>query len=153
SDALGVCGKYFSVGDAMSFGSLRRILVAVIFSLAGMSVAYGQQFSGLTGGGTDNSGGAGSGAKGELGNTSRALHFTTTTNDIGVYQFSRIPPATGYELTFRKDGFRKALVSNVSLGVGTVETRDVRLEVGDLAQSVEVFLTGEASLNTTDASI
>src|SRR5262249_11561887 len=44
-------------------------------------------------------------------------------------------------------------VSNVSLGVGTVETRDVRLEVGDLAQSIEVFVTGEASLNTTDASI
>ncbi|HJZ65656.1 MAG TPA: carboxypeptidase-like regulatory domain-containing protein, partial [Candidatus Acidoferrum sp.] len=139
----------------MSFASLRRILVAVIFSLAGLglSAAYAQQFSGLTGVVTDNSGGAVSGVTVQLDNTSRALHFTTTTNDIGVYQFSHIPPATGYELTFTKDGFRKALVSNVSLGVGTVETRDVRLEVGDLAQSIEVFVTGEASLNTTDASI
>ncbi|HWZ98729.1 MAG TPA: carboxypeptidase-like regulatory domain-containing protein [Candidatus Dormibacteraeota bacterium] len=137
----------------MTFRGLRKILAAAILCLVAVAVASAQQYSGVAGVVTDSSGATVAGVAVQLDNASRGLHFTTTTSDIGVYQFLRVAPAADYELTFTKDGFRKVVVSKVTLGVSTVETRDVKLEVGNLTQSVEVFANGEATLNTTDASI
>jgi hypothetical protein len=124
-----------------------------ILSLAAGIAASAQQYSGVAGVVTDTSGATVAGVTVQLDNPSHGLHFTTATNDIGVYQFLRVVPASEYDLTFTKDGFRKVVISRVTLGVSTVETRDVKLEVGNLTQSVEVFANGEATLNTTDASI
>ncbi|HWZ96551.1 MAG TPA: carboxypeptidase-like regulatory domain-containing protein [Candidatus Dormibacteraeota bacterium] len=127
------------------------ILGLVLVSLA--SRASAQQFSGVSGVVFDKSGGTVSGVSVTLENTKLGIHVTTTTNDIGYYQFLRLTPAEGFELTFVKDSFRKFVLSNLTLGVGTVETRDVTLEVGSVTQSVEVQASGEATLNTSDATV
>jgi len=125
-----------------------------VFILMGLaSLASAQQFSGVSGVVSDKSGGTVSGVTVTLDNPKLGIHATTTTNDIGYYQFLRLAPTDGFQLTFTKDGFNKFVLSNVTLGVSTVETRNAVLEVGSVTQSVEVQATGEATLNTSDASV
>ncbi len=131
-----------------------RVVVRCVLALAGFAtVTMAQQSSGVSGVASDNSGGTISGVTVALDNPKLGLHATTTTSDSGYYQFLRIAPAAGFELTFTKDGFRKFVLSNVTLGVSTVETRNVTLELGSVTQSVEIQATGEATLNTTDATV
>src|SRR4029077_6825600 len=131
-----------------------RVVGLCALALVGFAaVSMAQQSSGVSGVVADNSGGTVSGVTVALDNPKLGLHATTTTSDIGYYQFLRVAPASGVELPFTKDGFGKFVLSNVTLGVSTVETRNAVLEVGSVTQSVEVQATGEATLNTSDASV
>lgn len=138
---------------------MRLIRGIVLLGMAGIAVlmiagpAAAQQFSGVTGTVTDPTGGAVVGAEVVLDNAGRGIHLVTVTNDQGVYQFLRLAPSGGYQLRASKDGFQKFVLSDVALGVSTVETRNIKLDVGNVSQVVEVQATGEATLNTTDASI
>lgn len=132
---------------------LRGVVLGVLFLLVGSFPLRAQQFSAVSGVVSDSSGGVISGVTVELSNEQLGLHLTTTTNDLGFYQFLRQTPAQGYSLTFTKDGFAKLSVSNITLGASTTETRNVSLEVGAVTQSISVEAAGEATLNTTDATI
>jgi len=126
-------------------------LSVIVFLAAGRANA--QQFSAVSGVALDNSGGAISGVTVALDNDNTGVHATTTTNETGYYQFLRVAPGEGYRLTFTKDGFRKLVIEKVALGVGVVEKRDAQLELGVVSQTVEVQASGEATLNTTDATV
>src|SRR5579871_1205548 len=128
------------------------VVLALVSSWAGFTVRA-QQTSGVSGVVTDNTGGAISGVTVTLDNQNLGIHVSTTTNDIGYYQFIRLNPASGFELTFTKDGFRKLVLSSITLGISTVETRNATLEVGTVTQSVEVQASGETTLNTSDATV
>lgn len=132
---------------------LRVFAILVSAFLAFAYVGRSQQTSSVSGVVTDNTGGVVSGVTVTLDNAKLGIHATATTSEIGFYQFLRVTPADSYELTFSKDGFRKLVVSNVTLGASAAETKNVRLEVGAVTQSVEVQASGEATLNTSDATI
>src|SRR5271157_5727410 len=117
-----------------------------VFSLA-------QQTSGVNGVITDKTGGVISGVQVALDNSLLGFHQETTTNDLGFYQFIHIDSGAGYQLTFTKDGFRKVVLSDITLGVATVATYNTRLELGSVSQIIEVTSAGESTLNTTDASV
>ena len=123
----------------------------LLLSFTGMAAA--QATSGITGVITDSSGAVVVGASVKLTNAATAFSAATTTNDVGAYQFLRVPPGGGYVLTFTKDQFRPVSISNLSLGVSVVETRDARLTVGNTSETVEVTASGEGTVNTIDASI
>jgi hypothetical protein len=128
--------------------------LVVLVSLPFVSLPLrAQQVSAVNGVVSDKSGGVISGVTVELGNAQVGLHKRTTTNELGFYQFLRQAPGEGYSLTFAKDGFSKLVVSNVALGVSSTETRNVTLELGVVTQSIEVQAAGEATLNTTDATV
>src|SRR5437588_8857484 len=133
--------------------NLRGVVLGVLFFLVGSFPLHAQQFSAVSGVVSDKSGGVISGVTVELDNSQLGLHETTTTNDLGFYQFLRKTPAQGYSLTFTKEGFAKLAVNSISLGVSTTESRNVGLEVGAVTQSISVEASGEATLNTTDATI
>jgi len=133
--------------------NLRGVVLGVLFLLVGSFPLHAQQFSAVSGVVSDKSGGVISGVTVELDNSQLGLHETTTTNDLGFYQFLRRAPGQGYSLTFSKEGFTKVVLSSVALGVSTTETRNVTLEVGAVTQSISVQASGEATLNTTDATI
>jgi hypothetical protein len=131
-----------------------RVSAMMLFAaILALLPARAQNVSGVRGVVTDSTGAVISGVTVELDNPGRGLHFAATTDDLGAYQIQRVPPATGYILTFTKDGFRKLTLSDLALGVNTTETRNVTLELGNVTQSIEVKATGEATLNTSDASI
>ncbi len=127
-------------------------LVATLFFFAG-SRAMAQATSSLTGVVTDPSGAVVAGADVNLADTSTSFTASTTTNSAGIYQFKDVPPGAHYVLTFTKANFQTFVIQNVSLAVSTKETRDAKLEIGDTKTTIEVKAEGEASLNTTDASI
>ena len=73
------------------------------------------------------------------------------TNDTGRYFFANVPPAT-YSVTVAKAGFRTAKLTNQVVNVSTTLTLNVTMELGSVAQTVEVTATG-ADLQTMNATV
>jgi hypothetical protein len=84
-------------------------------------------------------------------NTATSAARSTVTNDSGLYQLSALPPGV-YDLTVELTGFRSARIEKLELRVDLPARADVRLEIGNLTDTVNV----EASMpliNTVDASL
>ena len=64
----------------------------------------------------------------------------TQSNSEGIYYLPALPPGQ-YELTAEKQGFRPSKVSNIPLSVNLTATINVVLEVGTVAEAVEVQAT------------
>ncbi|MGA9185544.1 MAG: carboxypeptidase-like regulatory domain-containing protein, partial [Candidatus Acidiferrales bacterium] len=133
-----------------------RILFAsfflILFALASGRV-QAQDNSSVTGVVTDPSGALVANATVTLTNPSIGFSSTKTTNEIGVYEFSNVPPAAGYSLVVSKAGFSDLTLNAITLNVGNKETEDVQLHVGDAKITIEVTANSAETLNTTDATI
>lgn len=77
--------------------------------------------------------------------------FTVNTSDNGTY---RVPAVSNglYTVTITTAGFKKSVTSNVKVDVGLPTTVDAALELGDVAQIVEVTSGGEV-LQTETAAV
>jgi len=131
---------------------LRFLLVFVSFAFFPAAMCA-QEVSSLAGTVTDKSGGAIRDAQVELANTGNGFAQSTKTNELGAYKFLRVPPGSGYSLTFVKDGFQRLVISDLYLTVNTTSNHDAVLEVGAINQQIEVQATSETTLNTTDATV
>ncbi|HKQ53133.1 MAG TPA: carboxypeptidase-like regulatory domain-containing protein, partial [Pyrinomonadaceae bacterium] len=87
-----------------------------------------------------------------LTNVERSFTRTQTTDEEGTYVFSAVPPGT-YRIEAEASGFKKASISDVRALVDTTAAVDVKLEVGEVTETVSVVATNEAPLNTSDATI
>ncbi|MDD5544233.1 MAG: carboxypeptidase-like regulatory domain-containing protein [Acidobacteriia bacterium] len=115
-------------------------------------VARSQQNSSVTGFVTDSSGSVMVGVNVKLANAKTGFEQSVRTDDHGLYTFVQIKPASGYTLTFALQGFQTVVISDITLDVRTTLTRDVKMNVGAVATTVEVKEQG-VQLNTTDASV
>ena len=77
---------------------------------------------------------------------------TQSTGENGEYLFIAVPPAT-YRIEIEVKGFKKASIVDIQAQVDTPANVDAQLEVGDISELVSVSGSGEAPLNTTDATI
>src|SRR5467141_912320 len=100
---------------------------------------------------TDSSGGAVVGATVTLTDKSTNTTRTTASNESGRYTFANIAPGV-YQINANKTGFRVAKVSEMKVTVGTPSTVDFILEIGSVAETVEVTATG-AELQTANATM
>src|ERR1039457_3742299 len=75
----------------------------------------------------------------------------TTTSAAGAYQLPGLTAGT-YTITISRDGFKAAEFKNVELAVGQPRTIDAGLQVGSVAESVEVSASLE-TLNRTSAEV
>ena len=83
--------------------------------------------------------------------TERNIRQATTTDSVGRYVLTNLPPGK-YTLTVEARGFKKYARENFELQVNQDASIDVALQVGDMAESVTV--TGEAALlESTTSSI
>ena len=80
-------------------------------------------------------------------NTPRAA----STNENGRYIFVDVPAGT-YDVAVSKQGFRISRLSSQTVNVGTALTLNVTLEIGSVAESVEVTATN-AELQTLNATV
>lgn len=130
------------------------LLTIAMFLMFFPIVSSAQAVSGVTGVVTDPSGALIPGAQVLLVDTKTSRELTTTTNDQGVYTFTNVQPGAGYRITVTGQGFQTLVINDVQLGVGRTETYNATLTAGEISATVEVTSTsGDATLNTTDASI
>src|SRR5262245_45909988 len=96
----------------------------------------------------DQSGSVVAGAKLVLTNLGTAVKHETQSNNAGNYLFLSITPGQ-YSLEVSAASFTTARVPQITLAVNQTATFDVSLEVGSLAQSVNVEAAGELLQSST----
>jgi hypothetical protein len=128
--------------------------ILAVFALTSVPVCYGQNVSGMTGVVTDQSGAVVPNAAVSLSNSATGLKFTQSTNSLGVYRFSNIPPGQGYQAVYTAAGFAPLAVKEIYLTVGTIRTQNAKLTIGSRTEMVEVTATNsEVTVDTSDAII
>jgi hypothetical protein len=127
------------------------LAVSVVFFAL---TSHAQDYASVTGVVTDPSGALVPGVSVMLSNPSTAAKFIQTTDNLGSYRFTSVPPSPNYKLTFTHEGFAVAVVLDITLSVGITRTQNVRLAVGGESQTVAVSAGNETvTLDTTDATI
>ena len=127
-----------------------KLLVATLISLALSAAAYGQQGRGtILGSVTDSTAAAIPGVTIRVVNTDTNLVFVTESNDDGYFSAPNLNVGK-YTVSAGKDGFRKTVLSGLVLQVDQRAQVDLRLEIGQVAESIEV--TGGAPLVDTGTS-
>ncbi|HEY6269852.1 MAG TPA: TonB-dependent receptor [Candidatus Acidoferrum sp.] len=109
--------------------------------------------SGITGTVIDPQGKAVPGAKVTITNVATNAARSTQSSDTGAYLFDLIAPGD-YRLEVEAKGFRKTVVDNVRALIGKPTESNVRLELGQISQVVEVRMSAQdVVINTQDASL
>jgi hypothetical protein len=117
-------------------------------------VAYAQETSGMTGVVADQTGAVVPDATVTLKNPTTGAQFTVTSNAVGFYRFSEIPPGEGYVATFTAKGFQPLEIKNIYLTVATVRTQNAAMAVGAEGTTVEVSASNsEVTIDTTTATV
>jgi len=101
---------------------------------------------------TDPSGGAIVGASVTLTDTSTNIQRSSATNETGRYFFANVVPGT-YNVTVNKTGFRVSKLINQVVNISASLTLNVVLELGSVAETVEVTVTAGAELQTLNATV
>ncbi|MGB7437280.1 MAG: carboxypeptidase-like regulatory domain-containing protein, partial [Candidatus Acidiferrum sp.] len=126
--------------EVTGFKYLKRVsqglLLAVLVLLPVMLCAQGY-FGTVSGELTDQSGAVVAGAKVVLTDQAKGFTFTTTSDSVGRYIFTSIPPAV-YSVTVEVQGFEKEVRTSVTVNVSENATANMRLKVATATQSVEV---------------
>jgi hypothetical protein len=100
---------------------------------------------------TDPSGAAVAAATITLTDKSTNIPRTVSTNENGRYILVDIPAGT-YDVSVNKQGFRVSKLTNQAVNVGSALTLNVTLEIGSVAETVEVTATN-AELQTMNATV
>ncbi len=103
----------------------------------------------LTGSVTDPSGAAIPAVNVTVQNTATNARYDTKTTVAGQYTMPNLPPGP-YQITFEAGGFKKLVRGNIELHVTEVVRVDVTMEVGAVAESVQI--TAETPRIQTDSA-
>ncbi len=112
---------------------------------------FSQNTSRLDGIVTDPAGAAVPGAEVSVINAATGQTIKTTTTDRGEWAVPTIPAAT-YRITVSKPGFKAGLVAGVELNAGVPGTVNVKLEIGQATETVEV-VGGAEIVQTSSAAV
>lgn len=117
---------------------MRRSLVAVLSVLLLSAAAFSQEFRGtISGLVNDPSGAAIPGAKIVVTEVRTGTVTQTTSDSGGQYTVPFLLPGQ-YTVSAQVQGFKEFLRKEINLGSGDHPVIDIRLEVGDTSQSIEV---------------
>ena len=131
-----------------------RVALAILFacSFFGVPKAYGQTSTGeITGSITDTSGAVLVEATVTVTNPATGAQRVIKTNSAGVYDVPSLSPGT-YTVRIEMQGFNAEVHNDVELQVAQVARIDASLQVGSVANTVEVS-TGAPVLETESASL
>ncbi len=122
----------------------RLVLILAALGMLVASLSLAQSFVGGVRGSVQDPGGAVIGdAKVTLINDATGTSRTTQSNALGEYTFSQVEPAT-YSISVEAAGFKKLNRTGVIVGTQETVSLDLKLEIGQVSESVQV--TGEVSL-------
>lgn len=128
-----------------------KLSAYLILALSLAAIGYGQETWGsVRGTVTDPSGAAIPGAKVDLTGPTMPQGISMVTDAAGQFQFRQVPPGTGYAVSVTAQGFRNSKASNLAVVLGKATSLDVKLEVGQVTESVVV--AADAILVDTQSS-
>jgi len=129
----------------------RVLLAFVVLALCVGAFAQGGT-SELTGQVTDQTGAVVGGAPVKLSNTATGEVRTTVTTAAGTYRFPAVQVVGTYTLEVAPKGFKTEKVQDIVVTVGTIVTRDVKLEIGTTSEQVTVE-AGAQLVQTEDSAV
>ena len=119
---------------------MKRVFAALLFAA---SLAFAQvDVTSVAGLVTDPTGAAVPGAAVQVVNASTGATINVTTNDRGEYAVPTIPGGA-YRISVSKTGFKTETVENVALIVGVPGTVNLKLEVGQASETIQVTAGAE----------
>lgn len=125
---------------------------AVFVFLSAAALLWGQSITqSIQGLVTDPSGAVIVGAKVTVTNVLTGLTLTEATNATGNYSFPLLPVGN-YDIRVEMQGFKTEMVRNVRLETAAQVRRDFTLQVGDVAETIEVSASG-VTLVTENATV
>lgn len=129
-----------------------RLLVSGLFLLSAVGAANAQFKASIQGTVTDSTGGLVPAAQVTLTNNETGQSQTSIASDEGFYRISGLAPGK-YTLAVEKAGFKKQVLSDLSIEAEAVQGVDLVLTAGELSETVTV--TGETfqTLDTENANI
>src|SRR5260370_14704370 len=98
----------------------------------------------------DRSGAVVADAKIEVTNSDTNVRTATTTNKSGIYVVTGLRPGR-YRMAVAKEGFRSIVVTDITLNVQDVVSRNFNLDVGAFSESITVT-ADQIKVNTNDAT-
>ena len=126
----------------------KAILLLAPMMIAGAVKANAQATTAtMVGTVTDSTGAAVPQASVELTDQNTGLHYKAQSNGAGAYQVPFLPPGT-YTVQISDKGYQTAVTKNVQVTVNTTVRTDVKMNVGNVAQTVTV--TDQAPALQTD---
>src|SRR4029079_11660012 len=128
-------------------------LLVVLFLSA--HAAFGQANSNaadIQGTITDSSGALVANASVTARNPSTNVSRNATSNDEGFYRIVNVPPGD-YEITVEAPNFKKAVLSKVTVTVGQAAEVNVKLELGQLTETVTVSDATAEIVETTKTAV
>ncbi len=131
-----------NLGDCCEREDLVRLTFQILFwaalGILGVSTISAQNFVGGVRGLVQDPGGAVIvGATVTLTNDATGVARTSTTNATGQYSFSQVDPAT-YTITAEAQGFKKLTRPGVIIATQEFPTIDLKMELGQMTESVQV---------------
>lgn len=107
----------------------------------------------LIGNVSDPAGAAVAGARISATNVDTGVSRETTTNESGYFEYPLLP-AGRYQLSAELQGFRRATTTTFQINTGTRPRVDMKLEIGQVSESVEVVETAPIlNATTTDLGV
>src|SRR6476659_3034082 len=115
---------------------MRKLAILAAVTLLGSISTYAQTITGsITGTVTDPSAAVVTNVKVVATNVGTNITHATTTNESGVFNLVFLPVGQ-YTVSAEASGFKKTVLGPFALEVNQIAKLDVKLEVGDVSQSV-----------------
>jgi hypothetical protein len=116
---------------------MRLIRVLIFILLLSLAIIGQTNKGGISGTVTDNSGAAVPGAKVTVTNAGTNQSVTLTTSDSGAFTANSLEPVI-YTITVEAANFKSATIENVKVDTASVQTVNVALEAGSIAEKVTI---------------
>src|SRR5689334_14331076 len=130
-----------------------RLPLLLLLILVTSQFAFSQTVVGRISGTVQDANGAGvPNASVKVINTANNFERTATSDDGGFYTVTNLPAGT-YTVEAEAKGYKKALVSGKSVTADARLTVDLKLEVGEVSETVEITSIAGETVNTTSGEV
>jgi hypothetical protein len=129
--------------------ALFLLLVAVFLTSPALHAQYRGSIQGTV---ADTQGGVIPGAKVTLTNLATNEIQERTSNDVGLYSFNALPPST-FKIVVEREGFQAKVLDNVKIIPEQPNGIDIKLDVGQVSQTVTVDASATPLLDSDTATI
>ena len=130
-----------------------QICSVLLLTIAACQIAFGQVVVGRISGTIQDANGASvPNASVKVINTATNSERTATSDENGFYTVTNLPVGT-YTIEAEQKGYKKALVSGQNVTADARLTVDLRLEAGEVSETVEIVAAAGETVNTTSGEV